>query len=68
MQLRYGQAAVVLSVLDDGSGFEPEMLRNIGEHYGLTGMKERAESAGGTLEIVSTPGQGTEIIAALPHG
>lgn len=50
-------------VSDDGKGFDPETRTN---GFGLVGMRERAELAGGTLELRSTPGQGTTIVAEIP--
>lgn len=56
---------VVLSVTDDGIGFDPTHIP-IG-HYGLMTMRERAESAGGRLTIESGPGaRGTRIEVRLP--
>ena len=61
-----------LDVRDDGVGFEPESggrARNgwRAGGFGLTSMRERLESHGGTLTIKSAPGAGTTIMAALPH-
>ena len=56
------------SVSDDGQGFDPndarEFLR-MGK-VGLASMRERAELAGGTLTIRSTPGRGTIVMASIP--
>jgi signal transduction histidine kinase len=49
-----------VSVCDDGVGFEPG-TRNPHEHFGLQGMRERAEIIGAELDIVSKIGQGTMI-------
>ena len=57
------QAAVHLSIRDDGRGFDPT-LSSTG--FGLIGMHERAELLGGTLEITSAPGHGTAVQVALP--
>jgi two-component system, NarL family, sensor histidine kinase DevS len=50
-------------VSDDGKGFDPSAQT---DGFGLIGMRERAELAGGTLELRSTPGDGTTIDAAIP--
>ena len=50
-------------VADDGRGFDPN-AQTIG--FGLIGMRERAELAGGGLELQSTPGEGTTIVAVIP--
>ncbi len=55
-----------IGVRDDGLGFEPRLLEDSSGHYGLIGLRERARLAGGTLEVTSTPGEGTELIMRLP--
>jgi two-component system sensor histidine kinase DegS len=56
-----------VSVEDNGVGFDPqETLATPGEHLGLIGMIERAESLGATLLLESLPEQGTRIILNLP--
>ena len=50
---------LVLEVEDDGAGFEPDTPGIRSRRLGLTSMEERAQRAGGTLEIRSTPGVGT---------
>lgn len=58
---------VRVTVEDDGVSFDPEAARPPGvRHYGLETMRERAESAGGTLQIQSAPGQGTRVVVRLP--
>lgn len=53
---------VILSVRDDGAGFDPRFVRGLG----LLGMEERVRRLGGQLEIDSRPGKGTRITAELP--
>jgi signal transduction histidine kinase len=56
-------------VRDDGLGFEvPDRLTDLGGrgHFGLMGMKERAELAGGSLSIRSSPGSGTQVGVDIP--
>jgi PAS domain S-box-containing protein len=58
-----------LSVKDDGIGFDPETLQRRAPRaatLGLLGMLERANAAGGDLEIDSKTSQGTEIRLKLP--
>lgn len=57
---------VQISISDDGSGFDPATANRDGQHYGLQIMRERAESVGGTLEIISRAGEGTRIVVRLP--
>ena len=58
---------VVASVSDDGVGFE--LGRQAGparRHFGLTGMRERADALDGSLEIRTSPGAGTTIVVSAP--
>jgi signal transduction histidine kinase len=58
---------VVALVEDDGLGFDPSAVqRTKNNGLGLAGMHERAALAGGTLEVVSRPGQGTRVTARIP--
>lgn len=54
-------------VTDDGTGFEQtEAFSEIGGHFGLLGMRERAERLGGELHLESQPGQGTKVEVTVP--
>ena len=55
--------ALTLKVSDDGAGFDPS---GVSSGVGLRGMKERVEVLGGALEIISRPGEGTEVTARVP--
>jgi signal transduction histidine kinase len=59
---------VVLEVHDDGVGFDPasELAGGL-EHFGLAGMRERVELAGGTWTVWSRKGSGTVLTATLPR-
>ena len=46
-------------ITDDGRGFDPVGVR--GEHYGIIGMRERAEAIGARLAVSSRPGAGTTV-------
>jgi DNA-binding NarL/FixJ family response regulator/anti-sigma regulatory factor (Ser/Thr protein kinase) len=52
---------------DGGRGFDPVASLQDAGHFGLQIMQERAESAGGTLEVRSRPGEGTRLIVQLPR-
>ncbi len=52
---------VLLSIRDDGSGFDPESVSS--DHLGLSIMKERAQQADLSLDILPSPDAGTEITA-----
>jgi ligand-binding sensor domain-containing protein/signal transduction histidine kinase len=66
--LTYSQNELVLGVIDDGCGFNPEVaeLQN-GHHFGLRGMKERVERSGGRFSLTSVVGKGIAIEAHLPR-
>jgi len=60
---------VVLQVADDGVGFDPPAARERAAatgHLGLRSMAERIQTAGGSLDITSGPGDGTRVILRLP--
>ncbi len=57
-------ARIVFEIHDNGKGFHPsddwvELAR--GDHFGLVGMKERAEAVGGSFKVFSQPGDGATI-------
>jgi signal transduction histidine kinase len=56
------EGSIVLTVKDDGSGFDPDKTRGLG----LLGMEERVKQLGGRLEIQAQPGHGTLLRATLP--
>jgi NarL family two-component system sensor histidine kinase LiaS len=58
---------VRLVVSDDGVGFDPDDRQVRATHLGLTSMRERARDLGGSLEIVSAPGSGTEVRLEVPR-
>ena len=58
-----------VTIEDDGRGFDVTRRRveaRAESRLGLAGMQERATLLGGTLEIESTPGEGTTLFVALP--
>jgi signal transduction histidine kinase len=55
--------AIVVTVRDDGAGFDPAAATG---GFGLVGMRERTELLDGTLQIDSAPGQGTTVTVTLP--
>lgn len=55
-----------LQISDEGKGFSPEeKIRGISSR-GLVGMRERIQLLGGSLTILSAPGEGTQVIVSLP--
>ena len=62
VQLEYGPAELALIVRDDGRGFDSSNgAGSSAGHYGLTGMRERTDLIGGTLEVASEIGVGTTV-------
>ncbi len=68
--LRFQPTCLVLTVEDDGLGFEPlEVTQSDGRRrraWGLLGIQERVALVNGTCDIVSKPGEGTTIRATVP--
>ena len=63
--------SVVLTIEDDGAGFDPEALGRArtgerGRGLGVHGMRERARLLGGTVSLASEPGEGTTITVTVP--
>jgi nitrate/nitrite-specific signal transduction histidine kinase len=56
-----------LTVRDDGKGIDDEAMRQQrAGHFGLHGMRERAEIVGGRLEVWSKRDTGTEVELSIP--
>jgi signal transduction histidine kinase/ligand-binding sensor domain-containing protein len=68
VEITYGPRQFRLRVRDDGRGFDPEILEEGGrpDHWGLQGMRERAQRIGAQLELWSRPGTGTEVELIVP--
>jgi len=62
--LQRGGDSVTAIVEDDGRGFDPASTR--AGALGLAGMRERVSLAGGRLQVESTPGAGTTLVAEIP--
>jgi two-component system sensor histidine kinase DegS len=62
--IRLGQedGHIRIVIEDQGQGFDPAKIKEKSSSFGLHIMRERVESVGGSLEINTTPGQGTQII------
>jgi signal transduction histidine kinase len=60
---------IQLTLTDDGGGFDTShsFASRMG-HFGIIGMRERAERSGGTFRLVSEPGAGTRIEVRIPYG
>jgi signal transduction histidine kinase/ligand-binding sensor domain-containing protein len=65
--LEYKPQSLRLHVRDDGRGIDPDVLRDGRDgHWGLPGMRERAERIGAQLHVFSSPGNGTEVELSIP--
>jgi len=62
--VRQEHSAFVLTLTDDGRGFNLEQVGDTG--LGLHNIQRRAQLNGGSLEIVTAPGQGTRLTLTLP--
>jgi signal transduction histidine kinase len=68
IELQFNPQQVVLEIKDDGKGFALENCPGPDEgHFGLLGMRERAERMGGTAYISSNPGTGTKVRVEIPR-
>jgi signal transduction histidine kinase len=59
-----GEGEVVIEIKDNGRGFSPEDVQT--SQYGLRSMRERAESIGADIQVVSAPGVGTTVRLRIP--
>lgn len=57
---------LALTIADDGTGFDVGATSRKAVAYGLVGMRERAESVGGSVTLVSSPGSGTSLEVRIP--
>jgi signal transduction histidine kinase len=67
VHLAFDADCVRLSVRDDGCGFDSGRRdKSSAGHFGLVGMRERADGMGGALTIKSEAGEGTEVSVTMP--
>ncbi|MFI6927708.1 sensor histidine kinase [Nonomuraea spiralis] len=62
LTLSYTGPVVLLDIRDDGTG----ILDPAGGGFGLSSMRQRLRGVGGSLEVESTPGEGTAVSATVP--
>jgi signal transduction histidine kinase len=67
VELIYDRNRIRLRIRDDGTGFDPQIVE-MGKpgHWGLSGMRERANQVGAELNIWSRPNAGTEVDLTIP--
>jgi signal transduction histidine kinase len=67
VQLDYASNRMRVLVRDNGRGIKPELLRwGRDGHWGLSGMRERAERIGAKFKVMSGPSAGTEVELSVP--
>lgn len=67
IELEYSTKQLRILVRDDGAGIDPEVLHSGRDgHWGLAGMRERAESIGARLKVWSRTNAGTEVELLIP--
>jgi signal transduction histidine kinase len=68
VELSYQRSALLVHIRDDGKGIDDATLQAGGraDHWGLLGMRERAERMGASLQIYSRNNAGTEIELRVP--
>lgn len=68
VEIRYDKRHFHLTIRDDGKGIDDEAMRQQpAGHFGLHGMRERAEIVGGRLEVWSKRDTGTEVELSIPE-
>jgi len=67
VELIYEHDEIRLRIRDDGNGFDPRIVET-GKpgHWGLSGMRERANQVGAKLNVWSRPNAGTEVDLTIP--
>jgi signal transduction histidine kinase len=66
IRLNVQEEELGLTFADDGTGFAADLDQAALGHFGLLGMRERADEIGAELSVTSSPGQGTEVSIHLP--
>ena len=68
VEIRYDARQLRLRIRDDGKGIDPKVMEDSGRtgHWGLPGIRERAQRIGSRLEFWSETGAGTEVELTVP--
>ncbi|MFP4301211.1 MAG: response regulator [Spirochaetaceae bacterium] len=66
LRLHREGGALIVTVTDDGVGFDPASAEGE-ETFGLLGMEERAEACGGSIAVSSEPDKGTTVSVTIPE-
>ena len=62
----FSDKSLVLTVADDGKGFDVVSAQKMAGHYGLAGMRRRCADLGGEMEMKSSPGSGATLVFRIP--
>jgi len=65
LALLWEEPDLIVTLEDDGIGFDPAAVSGFG-HFGIQIMKQRIQEISGSLELTSSPGQGSKIILHCP--
>jgi len=70
VSLRGDDAAIMIKISDDGTGFDPDLLQSgydpFESGFGLFSIREQLEHRGGTFEVDSGPGRGSTVTIVMP--
>jgi len=66
VELESRWSELVITIRDDGVGFDPAVAARQGGHWGLLGMRERASRIGASLVVSSQPGAGAVVSLLVP--
>ena len=67
LEIEYSSSHLRILVRDNGCGVDPQVVSSGRDgHWGLSGMRERADRIGGKFKVLSMPSAGTEIHLSVP--
>jgi signal transduction histidine kinase len=66
VEIQFLEPDVEIRVRDFGISFDADVATDTRSHFGISGMRRRAEALGGSFSLNSAPGQGTEVVARMP--
>ncbi len=66
VQLMNYEDVVILTIEDDGKGFDKSLANDINSSFGLNSMRNRASAMGGSIHLESNPNRGTLITVEVP--
>lgn len=69
MSIAFTRQGLTLTIADDGRGFDPEVLRSgrLQGHFGLPGMRERANALSATLSLANRETGGADVTISVPR-